>query len=300
MLTSTRDLLHAAQKDGYALGAFNVYNLEGVLAVMAAAEREQSPVLLQMHPTAIEFGGPALVALCVAAASEARVPAGVHLDHATSEGEIQKALDAGLLSIMADGSHLPYAENVEFCSRMVDRAHRADAVVEVELGRLSGTEDGLTVPERLSKLTDPKQAAEFIDQTGADFLAVCIGNVHGHYRGEPDLDLERLAEIRRCVGVPLVLHGASGLPAGIIRRTIGLGVCKFNVNTEVREAYLSSLAAGLGSAKKLDLVALMKRAVSLMESIVAAKLREFGSSGKSRTHHLIGECYENMEKLDRR
>jgi len=300
MLTSTRDLLHAAQRDGYALGAFNVYNLEGVLAVMAAAEREQSPVLLQMHPTAIEFGGPALVALCIAAATEARVPAGVHLDHATAEDEIQKALDAGVRSIMADGSHLPYAENVEFCSRMVDRAHGADAAVEVELGRLSGTEDGLTVPERNAKLTDPKQAAEFIHQTGADFLAVCIGNVHGHYRGEPDLDLERLAEIRHSVDVPLVLHGASGLPAGVVRRTIELGVCKFNVNTEVREAYLSSLAAGSGSEKKLDLIALMKRAVSSMESVVAAKLREFGSSGRSRTHHLIGERHENMEKLDRR
>jgi tagatose 1,6-diphosphate aldolase GatY/KbaY len=300
MLKSTRDLLHAAQRDGYALGAFNVYNLEGVLAVMAAAEREQSPVLLQMHPTAIEFGGPALVALCIAAATESRVPAGVHLDHATAQDEIQKALDAGVRSIMADGSHLPYAENVEFCSRMVDRAHRADAAVEVELGRLSGTEDGLTVPERNAKLTDPKQAAEFIHQTGADFLAVCIGNVHGHYRGEPDLDLERLAEIRHSVDVPLVLHGASGLPAGVVRRTIELGVCKFNVNTEVREAYLSSLAAGSGSEKKLDLIALMKRAVSSMESVVAAKLREFGSSGRSRTHHLIGERHENMEKLDRR
>jgi len=286
MLTSARELLLDAQRDHYALGAFNVYNLEGVLAVVRAAENESSPAILQVHPTALELGGPVLVDLCLAAARQAQVPVAVHLDHSTSATEIRKALELGVPSVMADGSHLPYAANIAFCSEIAGLAHAADAVVEVELGRLSGTEDGLTVPQRNAKLTDPDQAAEFIQKTGADSLAVCIGNVHGHYRGEPILDMERLAQIRRLVNVPLVLHGASGLPPDTIRRAIELGVCKFNVNTEVREAYLGALANGLGSAKKPDLVDLMKQSINSMQSVVSAKLREFRSSGRSRLGRL--------------
>jgi fructose/tagatose bisphosphate aldolase len=144
-------------------------------------------------------GGPSLVALCLAAARLARVSVGVHLDHSTSIEQIQASLDLGVPSVMADGSHLAYSENAAFCGEVVVRARRANAVVEVELERLSGTEDGLTVPERNARLTDPAQAVRFIRETGSDSLAVCIGNVHGHYRGEPVLDMERLDEIRHMV-----------------------------------------------------------------------------------------------------
>jgi tagatose 1,6-diphosphate aldolase GatY/KbaY len=281
MLASVRELLLTAQHGGYALGAFNVYNLEGVSAVVGAAESERSPVILQVHPTAMEAGGPALVALCLAAARQARVPVGVHLDHSTSIEQIQAALDLSVPSVMADGSHLAYSENVAFCREVVVRAHKTNAVVEVELGRLSGTEDGLTVPERNARLTDPTQAGRFIRETGADSLAVCIGNVHGRYRGEPVMEMERLAEIRRMVDVPLVLHGASGLPASTIRRAIDLGVCKFNVNTEVREAYLNCLARCMASDTKPDLTDLMKQAIRSMQSVVSAKLQEFCSNGRS-------------------
>src|ERR1700683_887837 len=126
---------------------------------------------------------------------------------------------------------------------MAARAHASGALAEVELGRLTGTEDGLTVPERNAKLTDPAQAAEFIRETGADSLAVCIGNVHGHYQSEPKLDMERLAEFCRAWDGPRVLHGSSGLPAAMVRRAIALGVCKFNVNTELREAFLGVLSS---------------------------------------------------------
>ena len=147
----------------------------------------------------------------------------------------------------ADGSHLPYSENVAFASEMAVMAHASGAIAEVELGRLTGTEDGLTVPERNAKLTDPAQAREFVRATGADSLAVCIGNVHGHYQREPKLDMERLAEIRSAVAIPLVLHGASGLPTAMVRRAIALGVCKFNVNTELREALLGVLSSSAGA-----------------------------------------------------
>jgi tagatose 1,6-diphosphate aldolase GatY/KbaY len=204
----------------------------------------------------------------------------VHLDHSASADDIQTSLAAGLTSIMADGSHLDYAENIAFTRRMTDLVHHHAGVVEAELGRLTGTEDGLTVPEYEAKFTDPGQAAEFVAQTGVDMLAVCIGNVHGRYRTEPRLDFERLAAIRAAVSVPLVLHGASGLLESMVRRSIELGICKFNVNTEVRGAYLSSLKRYLDTTPSPDLLPLMTEAIAAMQAVVAEKLRLFGSVGQ--------------------
>ena len=281
MLTSTTALLDSAREGRYAVGAFNVYNLEGVRAVVAAAEAEKSPAMLQLHPAALRHGGKPLVALCLASAREASVPMAVHLDHSDSLDDIRAALDSGLTSVMADGSGLSYFENVAFTREAVELAHGRGAVTEGELGRLTGTEDDLTVPENLAKLTDPDQAAGFVAETGVDALAVCIGNVHGRYRGEPRLDFQRLAAIRDSVSVPLVLHGASGLPEAMVRRAIELGVCKLNVNTEVREAYLAALKTRLNQPESADLLALMRGAVDAMQQVVSAKLRLFGSTGKA-------------------
>lgn len=279
MRCTTIDLLKAATESGYALGAFNVYNLEGVEAVVRAAEKTASPAILQIHPTAFQHGGIPLVALCLAAAQEAGVPVAVHLDHCASAEDIRAALAAGLTSVMSDGSHLAYEENVGFSREMAALAHAQEGTVEAELGRLAGTEDGLTVAEYEAKLTDPDQAVDFVARTGVDALAVCIGNVHGRYRTEPRLDFGRLESVRRNVSVPLVLHGASGLPEAMVKRAVALGVSKFNVNTEVRQAYLEALRAGL--AGKTDLLDLMKGAVAAMEAVVAEKIRLFGSAGKA-------------------
>jgi tagatose 1,6-diphosphate aldolase GatY/KbaY len=279
MLTPTLALLGAAEPAGYAIGAFNVYNLEGVKAVVGAAEAERSPAMLQVHPSALAYGGAPLIALCLGAARAASVPIAVHLDHSSAAEDIRAALEAGAGSIMADGSHLDYAANVAFTREMAGLAHARGASAEAELGRLSGSEDGLTVEEYQARLTDPAQAAAFLDLTKADMLAVCIGNVHGRYRGEPRLDFERLAAIRQAVAVPLVLHGASGLPADQVGRAIALGVRKFNVNTEVREAYLAALRDTLGAPKPPDLIELMERAVVAMRAVVVEKLRLFGSAG---------------------
>ncbi|MBA3945087.1 MAG: class II fructose-bisphosphate aldolase [Herpetosiphonaceae bacterium] len=280
MLVSTRQLLQAAQQGNYALGAFNVYNLEGVRAVVLAAETERSPALLQLHPSAFAYGGPPLVALCLAAAKHASVPISVHLDHSASPDAIQASMAAGLTSIMADGSHLAYHDNVTFTRQMAKLVHASGGFIEAELGLLSGTEDGLTVPEYEAKLTDPQQAASFAAETGIDALAVCIGNVHGHYHGAPQLDFDRLALLQRAIPVPLVLHGASGLPAPLVRRAIALGVRKLNVNTELREAYLGALKSSLGSSQSPDLLALLQTAVAAMQAVVAEKLQLFGSAGR--------------------
>lgn len=279
MLSTTIALMKAARGYGYALGAFNVYNLEGVRAVGAAAEMEHSPAIVQIHPSAFRHGGIPLVALCRAAVKEASVPMAVHLDHSSSPDDIRAALAAGLTSIMADGSGLSYADNVAFTREMVALTHKHKGTVEAELGRLAGTEDDLTVEEYEARLTDPDQATDFVAQTGTDALAVCIGNIHGRYRGEPRLDFDRLDAIRKAVSVPLVLHGASGLPEGMVRRAIELGVCKFNVNTELREAYLGALRDHL--AESPDLLPLMQSATDAMKGVVRAKLQLFGSAGKA-------------------
>ncbi|GAB4540403.1 MAG: class II fructose-bisphosphate aldolase family protein [Anaerolineae bacterium] len=281
MLISTTELLNTARRKGYAVGAFNVYNLEGVRAVVAAAEAQRSPAMLQILPSALRHGGPPLVTLCLTAARDASVPMGVHLDHSTSADDIRAALDAGLNSVMADGSHLPYTENVAFTRDIAELVHARGGAVEAELGRLTGTEDNLTIPDYEEKLTSPGQAADFIAETGIDALAVCIGNVHGRYPGQPRLDFERLDAIHRTVSVPLVLHGASGLPEDMVRRSIELGITKFNVNTEVRAAYIGALQERVKAAGSPDLLDLMQSAIAAMQPVVEAKLQLFGSAGQA-------------------
>lgn len=287
MQISTSVLLEKAQAQGYAIGAFNVYNLEGVRAVIAAAEAERSPVILQVHPAALRLGGRPLVISCLSAARDAGVPVSVHLDHGSVPEDIRAVLSAGVASVMADGSALPFLENLTFTREMAELAHRAGACVEAELGRLSGTEDGLTVPEREACLTDPLLAAQFVSATGVDCLAVCVGNVHGACREEPHLDFDRLAAIQERVPVPLVLHGASGLPAEAVGRAIELGVAKFNVNTELRNVYLDVLKSGSGSSKAPDLLDLMSEAVTAMQAVVAEKLRLFNSRGRAAEADMI-------------
>jgi tagatose 1,6-diphosphate aldolase GatY/KbaY len=281
MLTSTKTLLEDARASGYAVGAFNVYNLEGAKAVVSAAESERSPVILQIHTAALQYGGRPLIALCLEAAKQTTVPTSAHLDHSNSSRDIYAAVDAGVFSIMADGSELGFDDNVSFTTEMVEKLHKHNGTVEAELGRLAGTEDDLTTPEAFASLTDPALAEEFVKRTGVDALAVCIGNVHGKYPGEPKLDFDRLATIRDAVDVPLVLHGTSGLPDWMVRRCIELGVCKFNVNTEVRRAYTDALRNGVSLEKPPDLVDLMESAVDGMTSVVAEKLRFFGSTGQA-------------------
>lgn len=279
-LSSTKELLSNAEKGGYAVGAFNVYNLEGAEAVVAAAEEEQSPAILQIHPGALKQGGIPLVACCVSAAEQASVPITVHFDHGTSKQDLVEALELGFDSVMVDGSHLSFKDNVSYTKFISFLAHSKDMLVEAELGRLSGTEDDLTVEDYEARLTDVNQAQQFIDETGIDALAVCVGNVHGKYPASgPNLKLDLLKDLRAlCLkkGVFLVLHGASGLSKELIKGCIELGVRKFNVNTEVRKAYMDSL-----NNPSKDLVYVMASAKEAMKAVVAEKMHLFGSAGKA-------------------
>lgn len=279
-LSSTKELLLNAEKGGYAVGAFNVYNLEGIEAVVAAAEEEQSPAILQIHPSALKQGGIPLVACCIAAAEQACVPITVHFDHGNSKKELVEVLELGFDSVMVDGSHLPFKDNVSYTKFVSFLAHSKSMMVEAELGRLSGTEDDLTVEEYEGRMTNVEQAELFIDETGIDALAVCIGNVHGKYPPSgPNLRLDLLKDLHVLSskkGVHLVLHGASGLPRELVKECIERGVRKFNVNTEVRRAYMDSI-----SNPQNDLVHVMASAKGAMKLVVAEKIRLFGSAGKA-------------------
>ncbi|CAL5445287.1 unnamed protein product [Camellia sinensis] len=279
-LSSTKELLLNAEKGGYAVGAFNVYNLEGVEAVVAAAEEERSPAILQIHPSALKQGGIPLVACCISAAEQASVPITVHFDHGDSKQELMQVLELGFDSVMVDGSHLPFKDNISYTKFISFLAHNKNMMVEAELGRLSGTEDELTVEDYKARLTDANLAQEFIDTTGIDALAVCIGNVHGKYPATgPNLRLDLLKDLYALCskkGVCLVLHGASGLSRELIKECIEQGVRKFNVNTEVRKAYMDSI-----SRPQKDLIHVMASAKEAMKGVVAEKMRLFGSSGKA-------------------
>jgi len=281
MLVPTEQLLNQARRDRYAVGAFNVYTIEGIRAVVQAAQQTRSPSILQVLPRALEIGGTPLIAACLEAARRAPVPVSVHLDHCRSGETIEMALAAGISSVMADGSHRPYEENLAFTRSITKRAMAYGKSVEAELGRLSGNEDGQNVAKREASLTDPGQAEAFVQETGVQALAVCIGNIHGKYHMPPNLDFDRLKAIADRVAVPLVLHGTSGLPDDMIARSVDLGVCKFNVNTELRNACLAAGGAYLAETEKPELVERMEAEIQAMKTPVISKIRLFRCEGRA-------------------
>lgn len=283
MLTDTQSLLERARAQGYAVGAFNIYNLEGATAVVKAAESMRSPVMLQLLPGALLLGGKPLATLCLTLAEEAEIPVGVHLDHCASPDVIHFALECGISSIMADGSDLNYADNIRFTKKIMEmvQAKYPNGAVEAELGKISGTEDGVTVEAIEARYTDPLQAVEFVEATGIAALAVCIGNIHGNYTEPPQLDFIRLAGIADNVAIPIVLHGTSGLPDAMIKQAIEQGVCKFNVNTEVRSLYLATMADLLSAGNKADLLQLMRTSIEAMKGVICKKIELFCSADRA-------------------
>ncbi|MET4696743.1 tagatose bisphosphate family class II aldolase [Endozoicomonas lisbonensis] len=237
-LVSTRQMLLDAQAGGYAVPAFNIHNLETVRVVVETAAEMRSPVILAGTPGTISYAGAKYIVDIAEAASQLHdIPIALHLDHHESFESIKALIDLGVKSVMIDGSHHDFEENIRIVSEVVKYAHARDVTVEAELGRLGGQEDDLIVDEKDALYTNPAQAAEFIERTGIDSLAVAIGTAHGMYKSEPKLDFERLAEIREQTTAPLVLHGASGIDREDIRKTIELGVTKVNVATELKIAF---------------------------------------------------------------
>ena len=239
-LVTSKKMLLDAQKGGYAVGAFNVENMEMVKAVIAAAEELNAPVMLQTTPSTVKYGSLETYAAIVAAeAKKATVPVCLHLDHGNSYELAMAAIEAGYSSVMIDGSHESLENNIAITKKVVEDAEKKEIPVEAELGKVGGNEDDLEAEADMN--TDPIEAKQFVDRTRVSSLAIAIGTAHGFYAGTPVLDKERVSEIKALVSVPLVLHGASGLSNEEIKECVNRGMCKVNFATELRVAYTDAV-----------------------------------------------------------
>ncbi|HHY18850.1 MAG TPA: class II fructose-1,6-bisphosphate aldolase [Firmicutes bacterium] len=282
-LVSGKEILQAAKEGGYAVGAFNVNNMEIIQAIVEAAEEEKSPVILQASQGAIKYAGlEYIVALVKTAADQVSVPVALNLDHGTSFDQAMKCVRGGFTAVMIDGSHYPFEENVAIVKKVADVAHAVGISVEGELGRIGGTEDDISVDAKDAFMTDPKDAKKFVELTNVDALAVAIGTAHGLYHGEPKLDFERLKEIRDVVDCAIVLHGASGVPDEAIKKAISVGVQKINIDTEIRLAFTQGVRKIIKEQpNEYDPRKILGPSKDAMKEVVKSKMRLFGSSNKA-------------------
>lgn len=281
MLTNTKKMLLDAQANGYAVPAFNIHNLETVQAVTETAEALRSPVILAATPGTFSYAGRDYIqAIAETAAARCTIPVALHLDHHEEIDDIRESLQLGTKSVMIDASHHPFAENAAIVEKVVQYAKQKDATVEAELGRLGGKEDDLVVNAD-AYYTDPDAAKEFVDRTGIDSLAVAIGTAHGLYASEPKIDFDRLADIQKRVSIPLVLHGASGIPEQDVRRCIELGCAKVNIATELKIPFSDKLRRFLNEHPDAsDPRTYMAPAKEAMKKIVEEKIYMCMSNGR--------------------
>lgn len=282
-LVPVKELLQQAEAGKYAVGAFNVNNMEIVQAILAAAEAEKAPVIMQASQGAIKYAGIEYIyALGSLAASQATVPVALHLDHGTSFEQCMKCIRVGFTSVMIDGSKYPLEENIALTNKVLAVARATGVSVEAELGKIGGTEDDIHVDERDAFFTDPEEARYFVEKTGVDALAVSIGTAHGQYKGIPKLDFPRLEKIVSLVKTPIVLHGSSGVPDEAIQEAIRLGVRKVNIDTNIREAFTNACRQVLAdNPKEIDPRKVLGPAREAATEVIRQKIRVFGSSGKA-------------------
>ena len=280
-LVTSEKMLLDAQKGGYAVGAFNVENMEMVKAVLAAAEELKAPVMLQTTPSTIKYGTVETYAAIVKAEAEkVSVPVCLHLDHGSSFELAVQAMKAGYTSVMIDGSHEDFENNIAITKKVVDVAKALGIPVEAELGKVGGKEDDLEADADTN--TDPAEAKEFVERTGVSSLAVAIGTAHGFYVGTPVLDKPRVSDIKEVVPVPLVLHGASGLSEEDVRECVERGMCKVNFATELRAAYTDAVKKLL--VEKPETFDPKKLGVVGMEAVkeqVMIRMKMCGCDGKA-------------------
>lgn len=280
-LVTTKSILKKAQEGKYAIGAFNVENMEMVMAVISAAEEMNAPVIMQTTPSTVKYASlDYFLANARVAASRAKVPVVMHLDHGSSFELAAQAFRAGYTSIMIDGSHSSFEENIKISKAVVDMCKPAGIAVEAELGKVGGKEDDLDGGD--GGFTDPQEAKEFVERTGVDSLAVAIGTAHGMYKGEPKLDLDRLSQIKEVVSIPLVLHGGSGIPDSKVQESIERGICKVNYATELRIAFTNGVNKYLSENKDaIDPKKYNKAGMEEVKAFVKEKIKVCGCENKA-------------------
>jgi len=281
-LVSLEDMLGEALKKKYAIGYFESWNLESLVGVLDAAEAKKSPVI-------VGFGGRVLgrpkdleyyAAIGKVAPEKSRVPVNLILNEASSLDQIKRGVELGFSTVMMDGSRLSFAENVELTKSIVRIAHKAGVCVEGQVGTLPMAKDGEFKGDSDGSLTDPEMAAEFVQLTKIDALAISIGNIHLLRKGEAKIDLARLRRIRDLVGIPLVIHGGSGFPRDAVAGVIERGVCKFNVGTILRNAFSEGMKNSMVSEVNPEMISWA--GASRMQKVVEDLMELYGSAGKAQ------------------
>lgn len=281
MYVSPKEMLADAREKHYAVAAFNFYNLDTLMAVIEAAEEEKAPVIAQIYAEHFAFyhGGGLIAKAALRIIEETKVPVCLHLDHSDSYERINYAINLGFHSVMYDGSSLPLEENIALAQKVVGQAHSKGIYTEVELGRI-GRISGGELDVLYDDCTSVEEAVRLVEESGADSLAPAIGTAHGIYKTTPKLNFERLAEIKDAVNVPLVLHGGSGIPEDMIRKSIELGIAKINVGTELKYKWSSTVKEGLESGIK-EPIRLGEDAKTAVKEVAKTKIRLFGSNGRA-------------------
>lgn len=278
MLVTLQEIIAMAEKGNYCIPAFNVYNIETVMGVMDAAEELRAPVILQLYPRLInQQVGYYVSPVALAAAQKSKVPVCLHLDHAAGTAEVYRSLRWGYTGIMQDGSALSFEENVRLTRNAVEMCGVLGVGVEGEIGHIGSAAD-----EVMDDFTNPMEAAEFVRQTGVTCLAVLVGNAHGHYKKTPKLDIPRIRAIREACGVPLVLHGGSGIPDDQVKAAIDAGIRKMNIGTDVCCAFAEGTKTALDDPKRsLAVDVFMKTAIAAVKKLAMDKIQLTGAEGRA-------------------
>ena len=280
MLVSPKILLGDAQCQGYAVGAFNFYNLDTLMSIIQGAEEENAPVIIQIYSTHFMHynGGATIAASALKIAQNAKIPVALHLDHSSEYEYVLRAMRFGFNSVMFDGSAMPIEKNIEITKKVTEIARYLDIYTEAELGRILRA--GSQKKKKKTEYTNVKEAERFVRETQVDSLAPAIGTAHGIYKNTPHIEFELLKEISDAVKIPLVLHGGSGIPEEMIVRSIGCGVRKINVGTDLKHTWSNTLRQLLDQGEK-EPIALSVAACKNVMDEVTHRLRLFGSSGKA-------------------
>ena len=311
-LVGTKEMFQKAQEGNFAIGAYNVNNMELLQAIVEAAEETKSPIILQCSAGARKYANQTyLVKLVEAALETSTIPIALHLDHGEDFEICKECIDGGFSSVMIDGSRFPLEENIAVTKKVVDYAHERGVSVEAELGKLAGVEDDVKVDAKDATYTDPAEAARFVKETGCDSLAIAIGTSHGAFKfaGEPKLDFERLAEIKKAVDeavgydFPLVLHGASSVPQDLVEKcnkygadipgSKGVpeemlayaaknGIAKINIDTDLRLALTSTIREEFATnPSNFDPRGYLKPARAAVKELVKHKMTMLGTAGNA-------------------
>ena len=305
-LVPLHEMYRDANKNCYAIGQFNVNNLEFIQAALEAAEEMKSPVIIAASTSAIKYAGlENIVALVKTGVNNVAIPAALHLDHGATFDDARRCIEAGFTSVMIDGSHHPFEENVRITKEVVDYAHKYNVTVEAELGKLGGIEDDVKVDAKDAVLTDPNEAVKFVEMSGCDALAIAVGTSHGAYKFKSDvrLDFDRIEKIKKMLGIPLVLHGASGVPKMLTdklnkyggnisgtkgvpdeayRESIKRGINKINIDTDLRLAFTATVREVLAEKTgEFDPRKVLGPAREAVKEIIKQKMKILDSANRA-------------------